>query len=179
MTRASQPLASPVPAGPWVVDPERSSVRFAVRHLVLTTVRGRFTDFDGRLETDPGGALRATGAVRVATFHTGQALRDEHMRNANYFDAARYPEMRFTSTAIERVDSARLWIAGELTIKGTTRPIELDARYTMADGRLAVDATGALRRSDFGIDSAEMLDAGIADRVTLSLHLLLERATYA
>ena len=139
---------------------------------MVTVVRGGFTGFDACLETDSAGVLRAAGAVRVDTIDTGHALRDEHLRGTAYFDAAGHPEIGFASTAID-LDGEEIRMVGELTIKGTTRPIELHGHVTLVDDRAVLDVSGALRRREFGIDSSELLDAGIADKVTPTLHLSL------
>lgn len=169
----SQTTASTIPASTWTVDRERSTVELKLRHLVVATVRGRFASFAGTLDIDEAGPQSASGAVHVATIDTGDATRDERLRGAEFFDCARYPEIRFASSSIESRGD-RLRIVGELTIKDRTREIELLARRRgAASERLELEVSGELRRSEFGIESAELLEAGISDRVELALHLSL------
>src|SRR3954468_12813182 len=89
-----------VPAGAWKVDPAHSSVGFEVKHMMIATVRGRFSSFDGRLEAaeDDPSHSRAEGRVDVASIDTGNADRDNHLRSADFFDAERYPRITFEST---------------------------------------------------------------------------------
>ena len=118
-----------VPAGTWRVDPTHSSVAFEVKHLMIATVRGHFSDFDGTLEAaedDPSNS-HAWGVVRVASIDTGNPDRDAHLRSPDFFDAERYPEMRFETTRIEHVEGGHYRVAADLTIKDTTREIEVDA----------------------------------------------------
>ena len=165
-----------VPSGAWTVDPERSTVGFSVRHLMITTVRGRFTDFEGALHAVDGRRTRATGAVRVTSIDTGDAVRDERLLGPEFFNAATSPEIRFVSTSVAPIGDGTLRIAGDLTIKDVTREIELRARpVAMAEGEFELHVEGTLGRSDFGIESAQLLEAGISNKVELVLHLALAR----
>lgn len=164
-----------VPAGTWTVDPRRSRVGFSIRHLMVATVKGRFADCEGTL--DARGAPRAFGSVQAATIDTGDAVRDERLRSSDFFDADRIPEIRFASRELGQADGA-LRIVGDLTIKDTTRAIELGASAGVArDGHLELDLRGELSRGEFGIESDELLEAGISDRVKLVLSISLVRTT--
>src|SRR4051794_37958655 len=115
-----------VPAGTWRVDPTHSSVGFEVKHLMIATVRGRFTEFEGTIEAaedDPSNS-RAWGSVKVASIDTGDADRDAHLRSPDFFDVERYPEARFESTRVEHMEGGRYRMAGDLTIKDETREVE-------------------------------------------------------
>lgn len=165
-----------VPRGLWTVDRERSSVEFSIRHLMVATVRGRFGGFEGTLDAAGPGPPRAVGAVEVATIDTGEAIRDERLRGPDFFDAGRSPTIRFASRAVEQRDGNRFRIVGELTIKDTTREIELHAsEANVRDGCLELDLRGELSRRDFGIESDELLEAGISDKVRLALRISLVR----
>lgn len=169
--------ATVVPVATWTVDPRRSTVGFKIRHLLIATVRGRFTDFEGTLEVGERGPLRACGTVRTATIDTGDPIRNERLSGPEFFDTATSSEMRFVSMSVEPVDGETLRIVGDLTIRDTTREVELRARRTAAVGeRLELDVDGELSRSDFGIESAQLLEAGISDRVELALHVSLVKA---
>jgi polyisoprenoid-binding protein YceI len=171
---------SMVPAGRWSVDVTRSSVTFAVRHMVLATVNGRFHEFDGMLEIGEG-ASRATGAVRSASIDTDEPVRDEHLRcSSDFFDIERHPEIGFTSTRIEYLDGRRFRIVGDLTMRGLTRKIELDAqlngtsREAGGDERIELELYGGLNRKDFGLTWNQALETGgalLGNKVKLALKI--------
>lgn len=166
-----------VPAGSWMVDRERSTVEFGIRHLLLVPLKGRFEEFEGTLVVDRAGDAVARGLVRAASIETGDATRDERLRGSEFFDAERWPAIRFASERVERLDTSRLRIVGELTIRDATRELELTARRTSAtrDG-IELALTGELSRSAFGVESRQLLEAGISDRVELLLRVWLVRA---
>jgi polyisoprenoid-binding protein YceI len=148
-----------VPAGTWVVDPAHSSVAFEVKHLMISTVRGHFREFEGRLEAaedDPSNS-RAYGTVNVASIDTGSPDRDAHLRGPEFFDADRYPEMRFESTRIQHVEGGTYRVAGDLTIKGDQREVEVDATVEGAaedpwgNERVGIAIRGAIDRTKFGL----------------------------
>ena len=155
-----------VPAGKWSVDASRSSVTFAVKHMMLATVKGRFREFDGMLEIGSG-APRATGVVKAASIDTSESVRDEHLRSSpDFFDVEGHPEISFNSTRIDYLDGGRLRIVGELTMRGVTRETELDAQLKRprpeADGgeRITLELRGELDRRDFGLTWNQRLDTG-------------------
>src|SRR5687768_12957154 len=115
-----------VPTGTWVADAAHSKVGFSVKHLGIATVRGEFAQFEGRLEipADPSAAT-ATGVIQVASVDTKESQRDDHLRSPDFFDAERFPELTFTSTAIEALDEETFRITGDLTLHGVTREIVL------------------------------------------------------
>ena len=181
------------PAGDWSVDAGRSSVAFALRHMTLATVKGRFRQFEGTIQTGPGpGTPRATGAVRADTIDTGDPTRDEQLRrSADFFDVERYPEISFSSSRIEYVDHRRLRVVGGLTMRGITHEIEprrAARRDRPASGRQVADRARLARgpsRKDFGLTWNQALDAGgalLGNKVKIALELsprearLLERA---
>jgi polyisoprenoid-binding protein YceI len=173
-----------IPAGRWSVDPSRSSVTFAVKHMLLATMNGRFHDFDGTLEIGAG-APHATGAVKAASIDTNEPVRDEHLRRSpDFFDTDRYAEIGFDSTRIDHLDGGRLRIVGELTMRSVTREIQLDARLngtTREPGeeeRIELDLHGALNRKDFGLSWNQTLDAGgvlLGDKVKIALTITAVR----
>jgi polyisoprenoid-binding protein YceI len=157
-----------VPAGTWRVDPTHSSVGFEVKHLMIATVRGHFSDFDGWLEAaedDPSNS-HAWGVVRVASIDTGNPDRDAHLRSPEFFDAERYPEMRFETTHIQHVEGGHYRLAGDLTIKDTTREIEVDATVEGAaqdpwgNERVGIAVRGTIDRTEFGLTWQQMLSGG-------------------
>jgi polyisoprenoid-binding protein YceI len=119
--------------GTWLVDPEHSSIEFRVRHLMVESVRGRFLEFTGAVET--GEEPRIAGTIRAASLETHHRERDEHLRSPDFLDVDRHPEIAFASTNVELGDDGTLVLVGNLTIKGITRPIEL----TGADVEMTLD----------------------------------------
>lgn len=170
---ASKPLL--VPEGLWVVDPERSTVGFRVKHLLVATVTGSFGKVAGTVSSD-GRTLRADGAVQVATIDTGMAERDERMRGGGFFDAERHPEITFHATGA-RVAARGGWsVSGDMTIMGRTAPFTFTA--SVAEGKRGprVTARGSLSRREHGLDWPGLLHSGravVGDRVDIELTLEL------
>ncbi|MGP0100183.1 MAG: YceI family protein [Solirubrobacteraceae bacterium] len=172
--------ASVVPSGRWSIDAPRSSVAFTMKHMMLATVNGRFREFDGVLETGSG-APRAAGVVKAASIDTNESIRDEHLRSSpDFFDVERYPEIRFDSTQIEYVEGGRLHIVGDLTMRGVTREIALDARLggmtheAGGDERVELELRGELNRRDFGLTWNQALDTGgalLGNKVKIALEI--------
>ncbi len=162
--------------GRWTIEPARSTVGFAIKHMLVATVRGRFTDFEGTVEcTDDG--LVAAGAVRAASVDTGEPVRDTKLRGPGFFDADRHPQISFASERVERTGDGAASIIGPITIAGTTRPLRLRVAVEPDGGgdRVRLRARGTLRRSEFGIESASLLDSGVSDKVDLVLDVSARR----
>lgn len=176
----SASVASVVPAGEWSIDATRSSVAFALKHMMLKTVKGSFHSLDGTLEIGAD-ASRATGAIKAASIDTNEPVRDEHLRRSpDFFDVERYPEIGFNSTRIDYVDDRRLRIVGDLTMRGVTREIALDAKLNGTrrdagdDERIEIELRGALNRRDFGLSWNQVLDTGgalLGERVKIVLKI--------
>ena len=178
-TGASTPTA--VPSGTWAVDPAHSTVGFAVKHMGIATVRGEFTEFAGTLEVseDPSSS-KAYGTVTVQSVDSNEPQRDEHLRSADFFDAAEYPELRFESTRIEALDNEEFRITGNLTIHGVTNEIVLYGQVQGTDvdpwgnERVGLELTGQLSRSDYGMKFNQGLSSGnmlIGDKIKLALDI--------
>lgn len=164
--------------GTWNYDAAHSEVGFTVRHAGITKVRGSFSQVEAKLtiaENIAESTVEAT--ARIDSVTTGNADRDGHLMSGDFFDAENHPEMTFTSTSFE-LDGEDLTIAGDLTIKGETRPVTFTGEFTGA----VVDAFGATRagasvtttisRKDFGITWNAALEAGgvlVSDKVVINL----------
>jgi len=168
-----------LPTGTWKVDPVHSSVEFHVRHLGIATVKGHFNDFQGTLEVGPRGA-HAYGTVKVASVDTRESQRDEHLRSPDFFDAERYPEITFSSTAVRPVDEDTFEIEGELTIHGVTRTLTLDAALEgtetdpQGNARVGLSASAQINRSDYEMKFNMALGSGnvvVADKVKILLEI--------
>jgi polyisoprenoid-binding protein YceI len=171
----------PLPMGRWVADPAHSGIFFAVRYLGLSNVRGRFNRFDATL--DVGKTLADVDVfadVDLSSVDTNNAVRDAHLRGSDFFDVERQPTMLFRSTAVtEHRDSYRL--VGDLTVAGVTRPLTLEVTFNGSallpvdqTLRAGFDATGQIRRSDFGIDLGLAVGADkvmIDDKIKIDLDL--------
>jgi polyisoprenoid-binding protein YceI len=172
---------SAVPAGTWTIDPAHSKVGFAVKHMGIATVRGEFTDFAGTLEIGEDlSSARAYGTVQARSVDTSEAQRDEHLRSPDFFDVARYPELRFESTKIEALDDEEFRITGRLTIHGVTNEIVLHAEVQGTDvdpwgnERVGLEVTGQLSRGEYDMKFNQALGSGnmlVADKVKLALDI--------
>jgi polyisoprenoid-binding protein YceI len=168
-----------VPAGTWSVDPIHSTVGFSVKHLGIATVRGKFEDFEGKLEIGEGDeTARAYGTVQGVSINTGDDGRDEHLRSADFFGVEQNPELRFESKAVEQVDDDTFEITGELTMNGVTKPLKLTAEVQgeetdpWGNERVALEVTGQLNRSDWNMTFNQALGSGnllVGEKVKLQL----------
>lgn len=164
----------------WSIDSAHTQVEFAVKHMMLAKVRGRFAEFEGSVafETDDIASAAIEVRIAAASIDTRVAQRDEHLRSADFFDVAQYPELRFVSRRIEARGDAEYRVVGELTIRGVTREVTLDARFegTGTDPwggtRIAFSASGSIDRRDYGLTWNQALEAGgilVGDEVRLSI----------
>jgi polyisoprenoid-binding protein YceI len=181
---ATLPAETSLPTGTWKVDPVHSSVEFHVKHLGIATVKGQFTEFEGTLEVGPDGS-RAYGTVKVASVDTREPQRDDHLRSPDFFDAERYPEITFQSTAIRPLDEDTFAIEGELAIHGVTRSLTLNAEVEgtetdpQGNDRVGVSATAQINRSDYGMKFNMALGSGnvvVSDKVKILLEISAVKA---
>lgn len=143
----------------WQIDPVHSAVGFAVRHMMISTVRGRFGRFEGHAEFDPSRPAdsRVEVTIEAASIDTGSGQRDDHLRSADFFDAATYPHIIFRSTGVEPLGEDRARISGELTIRGVTRPVVLEATHVatitgmQGEQRAAFEASTRIDREQWGL----------------------------
>ena len=163
-------------AGTWTVDPAHSEIGFAVRHLGLSKVRGRFTTFSGTVTVAEDLASAAVAAeVDLASVDTNQPDRDNHLRSTDFFDVDTHPTMTLTATSTSTDE-----LSGELTINGVTRPVRFDVEHhgVTVDGygttRAGFSASATINRSEFGIDfnmPAGLDGMLIADKVSVELEI--------
>ena len=153
---------------PWMLDKVHSDVGFAVRHMMVSKVRGRFTDFDATINIDEQQPEQSSveARIQVASIDTRDAQRDGHLRSADFFDAEEHPEIVFRSTRLERRGEGKFGLEGRLTIRGTTRDVMLDGEYegplTDMQGkrRLGFELNGRIDRDAFGLVWNVPLEAG-------------------
>ncbi|HYS35515.1 MAG TPA: YceI family protein, partial [Pseudonocardiaceae bacterium] len=120
--------------GDYTIDPAHSKIGFAVRHAMVTNVRGEFDEYEGKLHLDGANPANSSAelVIKVASVNTNQAQRDEHLRTGDFFSAETYPEITFRSTSAEEVGDDTYRLHGDLTIKDVTRPVTLDLEFTGA-----------------------------------------------
>ncbi|MFD9668332.1 YceI family protein [Rhodococcus sp. NPDC059968] len=178
MTTATATLPN-LTAGTWAIDTVHSTVGFAVRHLMVSKVRGTFNDFTGAITVAEDGTAAVTAEIQVATIDTKNTDRDAHIKSADFFDAEQYPTATFTSTAV-RPKGDDYVVEGEFTLHGVTRPVELALEFNgvnpgMGNGPVAgFEATTVLNRKDFGITIDMPLEGGgavVGDKITITLEI--------
>lgn len=171
----------------WKIDAAHSDVGFSTKHMMVTTVRGRFTDVDGTITVDEENPTTAGVAIKVraASVSTGSDKRDAHLRSADFFDAEAYPEIAVKVTSIEPVSGDDYQVKADLTIRQTTRPITLKVRslgfYQGFQGRrVGFEATATLNREDWGLTYNMALEAGgwvVGKEIKLQIDLAADQVT--
>lgn len=173
---------APVPAGTYNLDPAHSLIGFAVRHLEINLVSGRFKDFAGTINYNEQDATKSTVefSAKIASIDTEVAARDKHLLSADFFEAEKYPEMSFKSTKIEKRGKDKYVLSGDFTLKGVTKQIEFPFTFTGAikdpwgNTRFGIEAQTKINRRDYGINYGNALPAGgfdVANEVTIDLRL--------
>lgn len=171
----------------WTIDTAHSEITFKVKHLVISTVTGKFKDFDASIESDNEDFENAniTFETSIDSIETGNEDRDNHLKSDDFFNAAEYPKMKFTSTSFKRVGDGEYKLIGDLTIRGNTKQVELDAEYggTVIDPygntKAGFDVTGKINRKEFGLTWSAVTEAGsvvVSDEVKLNLNVQFTRS---
>ena len=175
--------ASQIPgyiSGTWTIDPVHSEIGFVVRHLMVSKVRGQFAKFEGSLTTAPD-PMQSTASARIdlGSITTKNEQRDAHLRSADFFDADNHPEMTFQSTGL-RASGDGFVATGDLTIRGITRPVDLEVEVNgfgpdpYGGTRAGLTATGQINRSDFGVTWNAAIEGGgvvVSEKVQLVLEI--------
>ena len=142
----------------YIIDPSHSSIGFVVRHAMVTKVRGTFDEFEGTINREEPSA---SVTVKTASINTGNADRDGHVRNEDFFDVEKFPEMTFVTTGFDIDEIGNGTVTGDLTIKGITKSIELKVQDAAEfEDRFGFEATGTINRKDFGVDFTAPLKTG-------------------
>ena len=168
--------------GNYTIDPSHSRIGFVARHAMVTKVRGSFNEFDGSgyfdAENPASSSLHLT--IQAASIDTRNADRDGHLKGNDFFDMENHPQITFVSTAIEQVDQQQFRVTGDLTIKGTSKPVVVDFEYTGAaidpygNQRIGLEGTTTINRKDWGVSWNAALDAGgvlVGEKVTLEFEV--------
>lgn len=183
-TASASPSTSSAAAPRFSIDPAHSGVSFKVRHMMISNVRGEFGKLSGTVTYDPArpDATRIEVSIDTASINTREEKRDAHLRSADFLDVERFPAITFHSTAVTR-RGAGLEVAGELTIRGTTRPVTLAVEEITGEHvdpwghrRIGATAETKIKRSDFGVTWNAALEAGgvlVGDEITVHIELEL------
>ena len=166
--------------GTWAIDPSHSRLGFAAKHAMVTTVRGQFNAFAGSLVldgTDPSGSS-ATVDIEAASFTSGSEDRDNHVKSGDFLDVENYPTLSFTASSVRQLRDDQFVMTGDLTIRGTTRPVEITAELEgvstdpFGNDRIGFTGTTQISRKDFGLTWNVALEAGgvlVSDKVKITL----------
>ena len=171
----------------WQIDPAHTDVGFSVKHLMISTVRGRFAGVHGTIVLDDSDLTRSSADVEmdVATIDTRQEQRDAHLRSGDFFEVEKYPTITFRSRRVERVKGNRYRIVGDLTIRDVAREVVLDAtdegrgRDPWGGDRLAFSATTTIDRRDFGLGWNQALETGgvlVGNEIKISIDVQAVKA---
>jgi polyisoprenoid-binding protein YceI len=152
----------------WVLDASHSSITFAVRHMMISKVRGSFSGFAVDASLDPAALEQGsvTGTIDVGTIATGDAGRDGHLKGDDFFAVEKFPHMTFKSSGAKKVGDGRYTLEGTLTIKDVSKPISFDveaegpAKDPWGNSRVGFTLKGKLNREDFGLTWNQALEAG-------------------
>jgi polyisoprenoid-binding protein YceI len=168
----------------WSIDPAHSHVEFAVKHLMISTVKGRFGAVRGTIRTDEADPARGQVEVEIDadSIDTREAQRDAHLKSADFFDIEKFPTITFKSTRITDVDGDSFRLTGDLTIHGVTRPVTLDVtsegrgKDPWGGERAGFSAKGKIKRSEFGLTWNQVLETGgfvVGDEIKITLDVEL------
>lgn len=166
----------------WHIDPAHTLVEFSVKHMMFTTVKGRFTGVRGTIRLDEANPTNSyvESEIDAATITTGDERRDAHLQSAEFLDVEKYPTITFKSTRVEVLDSERARVMGNLTIHGVTREVTLDTEYT---GRgttpfgtevVGFEARTTINRKDFGLIWNVSLESGgvlVGDTIKIEIQV--------
>jgi polyisoprenoid-binding protein YceI len=152
----------------WAIDPAHTEVQFKVKHLVISTVTGKFNKFEGSLhtETEDFDGAAAAFSIDVNSVSTNNEDRDNHLRSNDFFAAEEYPAITFENGRLKKVKDDQYTMSGDMTIRGTTHPVTLDVVYngTMKDPwgnmKAGFEITGKLNRKDYGLTWNTITEAG-------------------
>lgn len=180
--KAAKVSYAPIPGGDYKLDPAHSIIGFAIRHLEIAWVEGRFKEFAGTIHYDDKDITKSSVefTAKVESIDTGVERRNAHLRTADFFEVAKYPDMTFKSTRVERKGKDRYVLHGDFTLKGVTKQVALPFTITGAikDGggntRFGIEAQTTINRRDYGIMWGKPLENGgidVGNEVTIKLHL--------
>jgi len=166
-------------ADTYKVDPLHTSVSFSVRHLGINSVKGKFKEFAGALVLEGDTLMEARGTIQVPSVDTGVEKRDNHLRTADFFDAAKYPTITFKTKRVEQGGSGQPVLIADFTMRGVTKELRLPAKMSKptkdpwGGTRVGLEAKTKLNRKDYGINYHEVLETGamaVGEEVELEIN---------
>ena len=170
----------------WLIDPAHTQIQFKVKHLVISTVTGSFQKFEGGMAAsrDDFSDGEAWFSADVSSINTNAPDRDTHLKSADFFDEANHPKLTFKSTGFQKKGGDNYKLTGDLTIRGTSHPIELDVEYgglmkdPWGNTKVGFELTGRLNRKDFGLSWNAITEAGglvVGEEVKVLINVELSR----
>ncbi|MDI6031798.1 YceI family protein [Flavobacterium sp. LB2P84] len=166
----------------WVIDPTHSEIGFKVKHMMFTNVSGKFSKFDATIEAEDhdfeNAKIEFTGAIDSVT--TGNADRDTHLLSPDFFDAAQFPEIKFSATSFTKINEGEYELVGDLSLHGVTKSVKLAAEYgglmkdPWGNTKMALALEGKINRKDWGLNWNSALETGgvlVSEEVRLNIEL--------
>ena len=171
----------------WSIDPMHSEIQFKIKHLVISTVTGSFKTFSGEAISETGDFENANinFKIDVNSIYTNQEQRDAHLRNGDFFDTEKYPEITFQSTSFKKVKGDDYKLAGNLTMKGVTKPVELDVEFggsakdNWGNTKYGFEVKGVINRKEFGLTYNALTEAGglaLGEDIKMSANIQVAQA---
>ncbi|OIQ20200.1 MAG: hypothetical protein BM557_05900 [Flavobacterium sp. MedPE-SWcel] len=166
----------------WSIDPTHSEIGFKVKHMMFTNVSGNFTDFNASVLTEDENFENAKFdfSTTIDSVTTGNTDRDNHLKSGDFFDIEKFPKMTFTSTAFTKKSDGEYTLTGNLTVRDTTNPVNLDVDFggigkdPWGNIKAGLSATGKLNRKDFGLTWNSALETGgvlVGEEIKLNIEL--------
>jgi polyisoprenoid-binding protein YceI len=170
----------------WEIDPMHSEIQFKVKHLVISTVTGKFNSFEGSFEMEDQdlSTAEASFSIDIDSISTGVPDRDNHLKSDDFFNAEKYPKMTFRSTEVQKMDDDHYKLKGDLTIRDITKPVELEVEKggivqdPYGNTKAGFEVTGKINRKEFGLKWDAVTEAGsvvVGDEVRLELNVQFAR----
>jgi polyisoprenoid-binding protein YceI len=177
---------APVRLATWTIDEAHSTADFSIRHMMISTITGRFAPPRGAVQFDGSDLTTASveATIDAATISTNQEQRDGHLRSADFFDVEQYSTITFRSTRVEHLADDAYRVHGDLTLHGVTRPVALEVMYAgqitdpFGCRRAGFAAEVTLSRKDYGLTYNAVLEAGgvaLGEKVKVAIHLQVVR----
>ena len=171
----------------WKIDSVHTEAAFAVKHLMISTARGRFGTVEGTVEFDPSDLASASAQVTIdaTSIDTREPQRDAHLRSADFFDVEKFPSLTFKSRRVDQIQGDTFKLVGDLTIKDVTREVTLDVtshgfeKDPWGGERTGFSAETAISRKDFGLLWNQILETGglaVGDNVKITLDVELVKS---
>ena len=187
LASAAGSLVAQTSADMWTIDPNHTNAQFAVKHLLVSTVRGQFEKLSGSIQMtgDDVRTIAVNVSIEAASVNTRVQMRDNDLRSDNFFDVAKYPAITFVSKKSEPVEPGRFKLTGDLTIHGVTKEVVLDVEGPTPplnqgqSQRIGASATTKVNRHDFNLHYNRVIEAApiVGDEITITIDVEATRRT--